>query len=35
MLVVVEESRLNGMVCGDLNSTFITMIPKKDNHETF
>ena len=35
LLTVVEESRLQGKVCGALNATFITTIPKKDKPNTF
>ena len=35
LLVVVEESRLQGKVCLGLNENFINMIPKKEKHETF
>lgn len=34
-LVVVEESRLNGMVSDALNATFLNLIPKKDRPENF
>ena len=32
---LVEESRLSGRVLPSLNSTFITLIPKKDKPSTF
>jgi hypothetical protein len=30
LLEVIEDSRVNGYVLGAINSTFITLIPKKD-----
>ena len=30
LLSIVEESRVLGKLCGSLNATFISMIPKKD-----
>jgi hypothetical protein len=34
ILKVVEESRINGHIHGPLNSTFISLIPKKDDLQT-
>ena len=35
LVLLVEEARLTGSVLPSLNSTFITLIPKKDNPATF
>lgn len=35
LLVVVEESRTFGKVVGAFNSTFLSLIPKKDDPDTF
>lgn len=32
---MIEESRVKGMVCGDLNATILTLITKNDRPETF
>ena len=32
---VVEESRQGGFILKDFNNTFIALVPKKDNLETF
>ena len=35
ILKVVRESQRTGKVLGEMNATFITLIPKKDNLESF
>ena len=35
LIEVVEEVQINGVVPGGLNSTFITLIPKRSNPKTF
>ena len=35
LLAMVEESRTKEMVCGAIDATFITMIPKKRKREIF
>ena len=32
---LVEESRIQGQVCGSLNSTFVALIPKSDKPDSF
>jgi hypothetical protein len=35
LLALVEDSRTNGRIAGNLNSTFITLIPKKNKPHNF
>jgi len=35
LIGIVEETSSLGMVLGDFNSTFTTLIPKNDKLETF